>query len=48
MMVSLSKLETLRKRFVDDDRKFSLGLIESGVLNGPSKGYVQKSVVITV
>jgi len=45
MMVSPTKLETLRKVFVDDDHRFSLGHTESGVPNGPSKGYIQKSVV---
>ena len=48
MMVSPTKLETLRKMFVDDDHRFSLGHTESGVPNGPSKGYIQKSVVLTV
>lgn len=33
--------------FVDDDHRFSLGHTESEVPNGPSKGYIQKSVVLS-
>lgn len=48
-MVPQPKLETLRKRFLDNDHEFSPGLTESEVLMGhPSKGYIQKAVVTTV
>ena len=49
MMLPSTKLETLRKRFLENDHEFCLGLTESKVYLGhPSKGFIQKSVVLTV